>query len=105
MHFVKVFMSDQEKEKPELIYHRKRDVRICNRIKVVLLRSKNRAFRQIAQALRVHEEAVRNHQFFVSVKAFRTAGKDFCKVKAPKMKEALKSKITDNFQIIKNPVS
>lgn len=49
-------------------------------------------------------EQIRNNCFFNSAKEFRETIRDFFRVKIPEMKEALKSRITDNFQIIKNPV-
>ena len=58
---MKIIISDQEKEKLELDHRRKRDSRVCDRIKAVLLRSEGWTCRQIAQALRIHEETVRTH--------------------------------------------
>ena len=58
----------------------------------------------IERLWKVMNEQVRNNRFFASAKEFRTALKDFFRVKILKMKEILKSRITDNFQIIKKPV-
>ena len=58
---MKISLSDQEKKDLELAHRRERDVRVCGRIKTVLLRSEGWKCRQIAQALRLHEETVRTH--------------------------------------------
>lgn len=58
---MKIILSDKEKKVLELAHRRERDARVCDRIKAVLLRSEGWSCRQIAQALRIHDETVRTH--------------------------------------------
>ena len=58
---MKIILSLSEKKKLELTHRHERDARVCDRIKVVLLRSEGWTCKHIAQALRLHEETVRTH--------------------------------------------
>jgi transposase len=54
-------LSEKKKEELELLHRYERDGRVRDRIKAVLLRSEGWTNSAIAQALRIHEETVRNH--------------------------------------------
>ena len=58
---MKINLSQNQKEQLEARHKSERDVRICDRIKAVLLNSEGWSNRQIAQALRLHEETVFTH--------------------------------------------
>lgn len=58
---MQINLSKEQKEQLELKHKSERDVRICDRIKAVLLNSEGWNNRQIAQALRIHEETVFTH--------------------------------------------
>lgn len=57
----KITLTPEDKAKLEMQHKQERDVRICDRIKAVLLRSEGWKIDNIAQALRIHEETVREH--------------------------------------------
>ena len=55
-------LLDQDKKKALEKRHRgERDSRVCDRIKAVLLKSEGWTDRQIAKALKIHEETVHKH--------------------------------------------
>ena len=54
-------LSEKKKAELEYLHRHERDSRICDRIKAVLLKSEGWKNRDIAQALRLHEETVRKH--------------------------------------------
>ena len=54
-------LTEKTKAALEKRHRRERDSRVCDRIKAVLLKSEGWNHRQIAQALRIHEETVRQH--------------------------------------------
>ena len=55
-------LIDQDQKKALESHHRReRDGRVRDRIKAVLLKSEGWADTQIAQALRLHEETIRQH--------------------------------------------
>ena len=88
-------------------YHRTEEVRKFaqeNAIELHYLPPYSPNLNPIERLWKFMNEKVRNNEFFASAKAFRTAIRDFFRVKILEEKEALKSRITDNFQIIKNPV-
>lgn len=58
---MQIKLSQNQKEQLEARHKSERDVRICDRIKAVLLNSEGWSNRQIAQALRLHEETVFTH--------------------------------------------
>lgn len=58
---MQINLSQNQKEQLEARHKSERDVRICDRIKAVLLNSEGWSNRQIAQALRLHEETVFTH--------------------------------------------
>lgn len=55
------FLTQQEKEQLEAQHRFERDRRICDRIKAILLYNKGWSFPQIAEALLLTEETIRNH--------------------------------------------
>lgn len=55
------FLNDQERASLKLHHKRERDKRICDRIKAVLLADKGWNTQQIAEALLISDQAVRNH--------------------------------------------
>jgi transposase len=55
------FLSDQEKVQLKIQHKKERDKRICDRIKAVLLYDKGWSPQQIAEALLISDQAVRNH--------------------------------------------
>ena len=54
-------LNEKTKATLEKRHRRERDGRIRDRIKAVLLKSEGWSHRQIAQALRIHEETIRQH--------------------------------------------
>jgi transposase len=54
-------ISEETKRELELRHRYEGDSRVCDRIKAVLLKSEGWKDREIAQALRIHEETVRQH--------------------------------------------
>lgn len=58
---MEISLSAEQKRELELLHRHEDDSRVCDRIKAVLLRSEGWNQRQIAQALRIHEETVRQH--------------------------------------------
>lgn len=58
---MQINLSQNQKNHLEARHKSERDVRICDRIKAVLLNSEGWSNRQIAQALRLHEETVFTH--------------------------------------------
>ena len=54
-------LSEEKKQELELLHRYEGDRRVCDRIKAVLLKSEGWTNRTIAQALRIHEETVRQH--------------------------------------------
>jgi transposase len=54
-------LSEKKKQALELLHRYEGDRRVCDRIKAVLLKSEGWTNRTIAQALRIHEETVRQH--------------------------------------------
>jgi len=54
-------LSEKKKQELELLHRYEGDRRVCDRIKAVLLKSEGWTNRAIAQALRIHEETVRQH--------------------------------------------
>jgi transposase len=54
-------LSDKKKQELELLHRYEGDRRVCDRIKAVLLKSEGWTNKTIAQALRIHEETVRQH--------------------------------------------
>lgn len=54
-------LSEKKKQELELLHRYEGDRRVCDRIKAVLLKSEGWTNRTIAQALRIHEETVRQH--------------------------------------------
>lgn len=55
------FLSDREREFLKAQHRSERDRRICDRIKAVLLRDKGWSYKEIADALLLSEDAIRNH--------------------------------------------
>jgi len=55
------FLTKQEREQLQAQHRFERDRRICDRIKAVLLHDKGWSFQQIAEALLLSEDAIRNH--------------------------------------------
>ena len=55
------FLSDQEKVLLKKQHKKERDKRICDRIKAVLLSDKGWSPQQIAEALLISDQAVRDH--------------------------------------------
>lgn len=55
------FLNDEERFQLRSQHKKERDKRICDRIKAVLLYDKGWSFQQIAEALLLSDEAVRNH--------------------------------------------
>jgi len=58
---MKISLTAEQKKDLELHHRYEDDARVCDRIKAVLLNSEGWTQRQIAQALRIHEETVRGH--------------------------------------------
>jgi transposase len=58
---MKISLTAEQKRDLELLHRHEDDARVCDRIKAVLLNSEGWTQRQIAQALRIHEETVRQH--------------------------------------------
>ena len=54
-------LTKEQKTELELQHHYKGDGRVRDRIKAVLLKSEGWKNKAIAQALRIHEETVRQH--------------------------------------------
>lgn len=54
-------ISQEAKKDLELRHRYEDDARVCDRIKAVLLKSEGWSNQVIAQALRIHEETVRQH--------------------------------------------
>ena len=54
-------LSAEDKRKLERQHRRERDSRVCDRLKAVLLKDEGWSVESIAQALRIHEETVRQH--------------------------------------------
>ncbi|MCA9507048.1 MAG: IS630 family transposase [Myxococcales bacterium] len=54
-------LSEKKKQELELLHRYEGDRRVCDRIKAVLLKSEGWTNRTIAQALRIHDETVRQH--------------------------------------------
>jgi transposase len=54
-------LSEKKKQELELLHRYEGDRRVCDRIKAVLLKSEGWTNITIAQALRIHEETVRQH--------------------------------------------
>lgn len=54
-------LSEKKKQELELLHRYEGDRRVCDRIKAVLLKSEGWTNKTIAQALRIHEETVRQH--------------------------------------------
>jgi transposase len=55
------FLTDEERLQLRVQHKRERDKRICDRIKAVLLHDKCWSIQQIAEALLLSDEAIRNH--------------------------------------------
>ena len=55
------FLDDQERARLKIQHKKERDKRICDRIKAVLLADKGWTPQQIAEALLISDQAVRNH--------------------------------------------
>jgi transposase len=55
------FLNDQERASLKIQHKKERDKRICDRIKAVLLADKGWTPQQIAEALLISDQAVRNH--------------------------------------------
>ena len=55
------FLNDRERAKLKVQHKKERDKRICDRIKAVLLADKGWTSQQIAEALLISDQAVRNH--------------------------------------------
>jgi transposase len=55
------FLNDRERAKLKMQHKKERDKRICDRIKAVLLADKGFTSQQIAEALLISDQAVRNH--------------------------------------------
>lgn len=60
---MKIKLTEEQKESLELQHRYEDDGRVRDRIKAVLLKSEGWTNKQIAQALRIHEETVRTHLF------------------------------------------
>jgi transposase len=58
---MKIILNEIEKKDLELLHRYESDGRVRDRIKAVLLRSEGWKHKEIAQALRIHEETVRQH--------------------------------------------
>jgi transposase len=58
---LKLSLTKKQKEQLECNHKHEHDSRVCDRIKAVLLRSEGWENNKIAQALRIHEETVRQH--------------------------------------------
>lgn len=58
---MKLNLNETEKKDLELLHRYESDGRVRDRIKAVLLRSEGWRHKEIAQALRIHEETVRQH--------------------------------------------
>ena len=56
-----ISLTAEQKKDLELHHRYESDPRVCDRIKAVLLNSEGWTNGQIAQALRIHEETVRQH--------------------------------------------
>lgn len=56
-------LGEEKKKELESLHRKERDGRIRDRIKAVLLKDEGWACKEIAQALRIHEESVRQHLF------------------------------------------
>jgi len=54
-------LSEKKKQELELLHRYEGDSRVCDRIKAVLLKNEGWTNKTIAQALRIHEETVRQH--------------------------------------------
>lgn len=69
------FLDDEERAKLRTQHKRERDRRVCDRIKAVLLYDKGWTYKQIAEALLLTDEAIRNHiEEFKSLKKLRPQG-------------------------------
>ena len=55
------FLSSQERDSLKIQHRLERDKRVCDRIKAVLLSDEGWDFREIAHALLLSDEAVRQH--------------------------------------------
>lgn len=56
-----LLLTDDEKNRLKARHRLERDKRICDRIKAVLLRDKGWSYKQIADALLLSDDAIRNH--------------------------------------------
>lgn len=56
-----IFLSDEERVQLRAQHKRKRDKRVCDRIKAVLLHDKGWSIAAIAEALLLSEDAIRAH--------------------------------------------
>ena len=61
MIMTKISLTKEQKRALELAHAQERDKLICDRIKAVLLRDEGWSIRQIAQALRLHEDTISRH--------------------------------------------
>ena len=88
-------------------YHRSQAVKDFtknNNINLHFLPAYSPNLNPIERLWKVMNEQVRNNRFFTSAKEFKEIIRDFFRVKIPKITQTLRSRITDNFQII-NPAS
>ncbi|MBS4167616.1 hypothetical protein [Parachlamydia sp. AcF125] len=55
------FLTDEERQRLRAQHKKERDKHVCDSIKAVLLHDKGWSFPQIAEALLLSDEAIRNH--------------------------------------------
>ena len=55
------FLTTRERDQLKALHKQERDSRVCDRIKAVLLHDKEWSSQQIAEALLISDQAVRNH--------------------------------------------
>ncbi|SUG30733.1 Uncharacterised protein [Salmonella enterica subsp. arizonae] len=58
---MKIFITDQQKAELERLPRFRRDKRVCDRIKAILLASEGWSSAMIAQALRLHQTTIDHH--------------------------------------------
>lgn len=59
--YMKIFITDEQKNELERLHGTSRDKRVCDRIKAILLASEGWSSPMIAQALRLHESSINRH--------------------------------------------
>jgi transposase len=85
-------------------YHKNKDVKKAAKklkIKLHYLPPYSPNLNPIERLWKIMNEYARNNKFFKSAKDFKEAIYDFFKITVPKIKDELRSRITDNFQILK----